>query len=80
MKLQIRNPRARELAKRIARLRNISPSEAAVQSLEATYQQLADEQPLVNRLGVIADELANLAKSGGQVVTKNEIDAMWGHP
>jgi antitoxin VapB len=80
MNLQIRNPQAREIAERITRLRNISVADAVVQALEAKYQQLADEQPLAKRLGVIADELAGLAKSSGQDVTKNEIDTMWGHP
>ncbi len=79
MSLQIRNPRARELAERIARLRKISMTEAVVQALELKYQQIADKQPLAQRLGVIADELAGLAKSGGKELTKNEIDAIWGH-
>jgi len=34
---------------------------------------------LAARLDAIADELAAIAKPGGQAMTKSEIDAMWGH-
>jgi antitoxin VapB len=77
--LQIRNPRARELARKIARQSHISMTEAVIQALETEYRRVAARQPLAQRLDVIADELAALAKPDGQVMTKDEIDAMWGH-
>jgi antitoxin VapB len=80
MNLQIRDPRARELARRIAQRRHISMTEAVVEALEAEYRRVSARQTLAERLGAIADELADLAKPGGRDMTKDEIDALWGHP
>ena len=80
MNLQIRDPRARELARRIAQRRQISMTEAVVEALEAEYRRVSARQSLAERLGAIADELADLAKPGGRDMTKDEIDALWGHP
>jgi antitoxin VapB len=80
MNLQIRDPRARELARRIAQRRHVSMTEAVVKALEAEYRRVSAQQSLAERLGAIADELAVLAKPGGRDMTKDEIDAMWGHP
>ena len=80
MNLQIRDPRARDLAKRIAQRRHVSMTEAVVDALEAEYRRVSAQQPLAARLNTIADELAALAKPGGREMTKDEIDAMWGHP
>lgn len=80
MNLQIRDPRARDLARRIAQRRHISMTEAVVEALEAEYRRVSARQTLAERLGAIADELADLAKPGGRDMTKNEIDALWGHP
>jgi antitoxin VapB len=80
MNLQIRDPRARELAQRIAQRRHISMTEAVVQALEAEYRRVAAQSPLAERLGAIADELAHLTQPGGRDMTDEEIDAMWGHP
>ena len=79
MHLQIRDPRARELARRIAHQRHVSMTAAVVQALETEYRRVAAQQPLAARLGAIADELAAIAKPGGRDMTKDEIDAMWGH-
>ncbi|MBU6418417.1 MAG: type II toxin-antitoxin system VapB family antitoxin [Proteobacteria bacterium] len=80
MNLQIRDPRARELAKRIAERRHISMTEAVVEALEAEYRRVAAERSLAERLGALADELAAMAKPGGRDMTQEEIDEMWGHP
>lgn len=80
MNLQIRDPRARDLARRIAQRRHISMTEAVVEALEAEYRRVSARQTLAERLGAIADELADLAKPGGRDMTKDEIDALWGHP
>ncbi|MDR2876193.1 MAG: type II toxin-antitoxin system VapB family antitoxin [Methylobacillus sp.] len=79
MLLQIRNPRARELARKIARQNHVSMTEAVVNALEAEYRRVAARQPLAARLDDIADELAVIAQPGGREMTKDEIDAMWGH-
>lgn len=80
MNLQIRDPRAHDLARRIARRRHVSMTEAVLAALEAEYRRVSRQQPLAQRLDAIADELAALAKSGGREVTKDEVDTMWGHP
>jgi antitoxin VapB len=78
MNLQIRDPRARELAKLIALRRHVSMTEAVVAALEAEYRRVAANQPLAERLGAIADELGALAQPGGRDMTQDEVDAMWG--
>jgi antitoxin VapB len=80
MNLQIRDPRARKIAKIIAERRNISMTDAVVSALEAELRRLSAEKPLAERLGEIADELASRAQPGGRDLTKAEIDAMWGDP
>jgi len=79
MYLQIRNPRARELARKIAQQRQVSMTEAVVKALETEYRRVAARQPLAERLDAIADGLALIAKPGGREMTKEDIDAMWGH-
>ena len=79
MNLQIRDPRARELARRIAERRHISMTEAVVEALEVEYRRVSAQQSLAERLDAIANELAALAKPGGRDMTKDEIDALWGH-
>ncbi len=80
MNLQIRDPRAHDLAKRIAERRHISMTEAVVEALEAEYRRVSARLSLAARLDAVADELAALAKPGGREMTKDEIDAMWGQP
>jgi len=80
MNLQIRDPRARELARKIAQHRRVSMTEVVVQALETEYRRVAAERPLAERLGTIADELAAIALPGGRDMSKDEIDAMWGQP
>ncbi|MDR2212729.1 MAG: type II toxin-antitoxin system VapB family antitoxin [Pseudomonadales bacterium] len=79
MHLQIRDPRARELARKIARQRHVSMTEVVVQALETEYRRVAAQRSLAERLNEIADELALIAKPGGQDMSRDEIDAMWGH-
>lgn len=50
MNLQIRDPRARELAKRIAQRRHISMTDAVVEALEAEYRRVCAQQSLAERL------------------------------
>jgi len=78
--LQIRDPRADELARQLAARRNITMSEAVIGALEAELRRIAAETPLSERLAAIADQLAAIAQAGGRDITKDEIDEMWGHP
>jgi antitoxin VapB len=79
MTLQIRDDRARELARELAAKRHVTMTEAVIQALEAELRREADKEPLASRLKRIADELAAQGKPGGRAMTKKEIDEMWGH-
>lgn len=80
MNLQIRDPRAHDLARRLAARRGVSMTEAVIDALEAELQKVAAKEPLSVRLKAIADDLAAMAKPGGRDLTKDEIDDMWGQP
>lgn len=79
MNLQIRNPRARELAKQLADKKKVSMTEAVVGALEAELRREQEKTPLAERVRPIIDRLKREAKPGGRDLTKDEIDAMWGH-
>jgi antitoxin VapB len=79
MNLQIRDPRAHQLARQLAEKRHISLTEAVIEALEAQLQKEATRTPLAERLADIAHQLKAKAKTGGHDMTKDEIDAMWGH-
>ena len=78
MNLQIRDPRAHELASELARKRNVSMTDAVIAALEAELQRSA-KTPLAQRLALIAEDLAAQAKPGGHDPSSDEIDALWGH-
>jgi antitoxin VapB len=78
MNLQIRDPRAHELASELARKRNVSMTDAVIAALEAELQRSA-KTPLAQRLALIAEDLATQAKPGGHDPSRDEIDALWGH-
>jgi antitoxin VapB len=79
MNLQIRDPRAHELAMRIARRRGVSMTDAVIAALEAELDRDAGRQPLATRVAEIAADLKAMARPGGRGMTKAEIDEMWGH-
>ncbi len=79
MTLQIRNPRAHELARELSELRGVSMSDAVVQALEQVVKQERARIPLRERVKPIIDRLHEGAQPGGRAMTKEEIDAMWGH-
>ncbi len=79
MNLQIRDPRARELARQLAAKRNISMTEAVIEALESELKRESGRIPLAERLAAIANDFKVKAGQGGRAVTKDEIDEMWGH-
>jgi antitoxin VapB len=78
MNLQIRDPKARALAKELADKKGLTMSEAVVQALEAELKR-ERRRRLPDQLRELADELAALSTGSGRDMTKDEIDAMWGH-
>jgi antitoxin VapB len=79
MNLQIRDPRAHELARRLAEKRKVTMTDAVIDALEAELRRESDGTPLAERLAGIARDLCSKAKPGGRDMSKDEIDAMWGH-
>ncbi len=79
MNLQIRDPRARDLARQLAEKRKISMTEAVIEALESELQREREQVPLAERLAAIANDLKAKGGSGGRDLTKDEIDEMWGH-
>lgn len=79
MNLQIRDPRAHQLARQLAEKRHLSLTEAVIEALEAQLQRESARTPLADRLAEIANRLQAKATAGGHDMTKDEVDAMWGH-
>nr|WP_245276136.1 type II toxin-antitoxin system VapB family antitoxin [Mesorhizobium sp. LNHC220B00] len=66
MNLQIRDPRARELAQRLAAKRKISMTEAVIEALESELKRESGRAPLARRLAAIADRSKpELARAAG---------------
>ncbi len=80
MNLQIRDPRAHELARKLAEKRKISMTEAVIEALEAELKRQNARAPLADRLAALAADLKAKAGNGGRDMDKDEIDGMWGHP
>lgn len=78
MNLQIRDKRAHELASQLAGRRKTSMTEAVITALENELQR-TDQRPLAERYAALAEELHRRSPGGGREMTKDEIDAMWGH-
>ena len=84
MTLQIHDPRAHELAEKLARLRDVSVADAVVEALERRLSEASTaathtDAALAERLRTISSNLRAKSKGPGQDMTKDEIDAMWGH-
>jgi len=79
MTLQIRDDRARSLARQLAERRKVTMTEAVIQALEAELRREAEAVPLATRIARIAGELQAMAGPSRRTMTKDEIDAMWGH-
>jgi hypothetical protein len=76
--LHIRDDRALTLARRLAKRRDTTMTRAVVEALEGALAR--EERPLRERVAEIADELERLGdRKRGRVVTKQEIDELWGN-
>lgn len=82
MALSIRNPRVEQLARDLAQKRKTTMTDVIVKALERDMKMEAesgaDNRPLHEQLKEIADRLKRKGKPGGHMMTKQEIDRMWG--
>lgn len=80
MNLQVRHPKARELALRIAMRDGVSMTEAVVRALESELKRDERKETLLETVQRVQRELRVLSTPGGSAMTKEDIDDMWGHP
>jgi antitoxin VapB len=78
MPLNIRDPRAAELARDLARRRGTTMTQAIIGALEAEIERERAEKPLAERLLAIANHLHAKARPGGRRMTRDEIDDLCG--
>jgi antitoxin VapB len=78
MNLQIRDPRARDMASRLARIEKTTMSQAVVDALNDKLKRLQDKPSISEIVADSRARLAAIAKPGGHMMTKEEIDDMWG--
>jgi antitoxin VapB len=77
MPLNIRDPRAAELAKELAALRKITMTAAIIEALQNEIKREWDKVPLRERLAQLALTTRALAGRKGRPVPRSEIDDMW---
>lgn len=81
MALSIRKPRVEELARALASKRKTTMTDVIEKALEkeAKAEAEADTRPLYEQVKELAEEFKRKGKPGGHIMTKEEIDRMWGH-
>ena len=79
MPLMIRNPRAVELARKLAPRRGQTMTNVVIDALEKELKHDNEQRPLADRLADIAREFDRLSQGPGREVTKEEMDSLWGH-
>jgi antitoxin VapB len=75
--LNIRNPRAVELAGRLAGYRRTSMTNAVIEALEAAVAREQESIPLSDQLLAIAKEAQKLAGPNRHKMTKDDYDALF---
>jgi antitoxin VapB len=76
--ISIRDPEVGELARELARLRKTNMTEAIAYALRSELKRERDKRPLEDRLEELAEKAAAMAGPNGRVMTKDEIDELWG--
>jgi antitoxin VapB len=78
MGISIRDPEVGELARELANLRKTNMTEAIAHALRSELKRERDKRPLAERLEELANETLAMGRPGGHVMTKDEIDDLWG--
>lgn len=76
--LTIRDPRAGELARALARADNTTMTQAVVTALQNELGRRSEKTPLATQLEAIADDLAAKAGPNRRSMSKDDIADMWG--
>lgn len=79
MNLQIRDPRARQMARQLARLNGGNMTEAVIDALDVRLKHMADKRPFEELAAALSHDLRQGAKTAGRDIAKDEIDQLWGH-
>ena len=78
MALHIRDARADKLARRLAKRKGTTMTQAVIEALEGALAR--QERPLRERVADIAREAERLGnRARGHTPTKQEIDELWGN-
>lgn len=75
--LSIRDPRAAELARRLAAQRKTTITEAIITALENELKRERETIPLPDRLARLAEKARRLAGPACRDVPKDKIDEIW---
>jgi antitoxin VapB len=78
MPLNIRDPRAAELARKLATRRESTMTAVIIKALENEIRRERDTVPLANRLAALAVKARAQAGKHPQLVAKADRDALWG--
>jgi antitoxin VapB len=78
MGISIRDPEVGELARELARLRKTNMTKAIAHALRSELKRERERRPLEDRLEDLANETVAMARPGGHIMTKDEIDELWG--
>ncbi len=81
MALSIRKPSVEEMARTLATKRKTTMTDVIEKALEKEVKAEAevDTRSLYEQVKELSDELKRKSKPGGHMMTKEEIDRMWGH-
>lgn len=77
MNLQIRDPEVRRKAEKLARIRNTTLTKAVGEALDAELARVERKKTVSEIAAEIRADIARIAKPGGHMMTKDEIDEMW---
>lgn len=78
MALHIRDPRADKMARRLAKSRGTTMTQAVIEALENALAR--QQRPLRERVADIAREAERVGnRARGHTPTKQEIDELWGN-
>lgn len=78
MPMSIRSPRVEQLTRSLAKKRKTTMTNVLLQALENETRRDENKRELPKHIQEIVDDLRRISKPGGHMMTKEEIDEMWG--